>query len=255
MDYDEIARDMADVIEQRITPLLGTAKAQKAVGESAGGGMTKYIDKVAEDAVLTYVKENDIECQLITEEAGIIGDKDLKIILDPLDGTTNALTSIPFYAVSLAFWGDSHYGFVKNLCNHDVYEAYQGGTPLKNGKKILSDCTESVASGYIGKGFQKVLPLFDAWRCLGSLALELSYVAEGKIAALVDLREKARIVDVAGAQIIAEAAGVIITDEKGNNPFDTYVDVDNHFLGKIIIGARPDIHKKLLTALHGSKMD
>lgn len=248
MDYGEIARDMADAIEKSITPLLGTDKARKAVSKSAGGGRTKYIDKVAENAVVTYITEHNIDCQLITEEAGVIGDKDLKIILDPLDGTTNALTGIPFYAVSLAFWGESVYGFVKNLCNHDIYEAYQGENPLKNGRKIFSDCTESVAFGYIGKGFQKVLPLFDAWRCLGSLALELSYVAEGKMAALVDLREKARIVDVAGAQIIAEAAGVIITDESGNPPFETYF--DNHFLGKIIICARPDIHEKLLTALH-----
>ena len=248
MDYSECARDMAAAIEKSIVPLLGTDKAQKPVGKSAGGEITKYIDKVAENAVVTYIKNHNIECQLITEEAGIIGDKGFKIIMDPLDGTTNAVTGIPFYAVSFAFWGESVYGFVKNLVNHDIYEACQGGPALKNGKQIFSNSKTPVASGYIGKGFQKVLPLFDAWRCLGSLALELSYVAEGKLAALVDLREKARIVDIAGAHIIAQAAGVSVTDETGSNPFEVYID-DNQFLGKSIIGAPPPIHQQLLNAL------
>jgi myo-inositol-1(or 4)-monophosphatase len=246
-NYPEMARDMVHVIEEGISPLVGTTKACTPTG---AGGETAYIDRVAEDAAITYLRENDIECLLITEESGKIGKGDVTIILDPLDGTTNALSGIPFYCVSLAFWGEKKYGFVKNLCTTDVYEAFEYGTPLKNGKKMcppVKNVTD-VASGYIGEGFEKVLPLVNAWRCFGSLALELCYVAEGKLSALVDLREKARVVDIAGAQLIAEAAGITITDEKGKDPFrDTFF--DGKFIGKKIICAVPEIHEQFLNAL------
>jgi myo-inositol-1(or 4)-monophosphatase len=253
MDYNfpEIARDITALIEKDVAPLLGTEKAHRTAGRSAGGGITKYIDKVAEDAVIAYLKDNDMPCQLVTEEAGLLGENDLKIILDPLDGTINALIGIPFYSVSLAFWGKPRYGFVKNLFTQDIYEAFQGGSPLKNGTKIHPGCPEFVISGYIGEGYQKVLPLIESWRCFGSLALELSYVAEGILAALIDLREKARIVDIAGGQIIAEAAGVVITDTEGNPPFaEGFLNIDGTFAGEKIVCAPPDIHKKILKALH-----
>lgn len=244
-DYPRIAREVTGLVEQRITPILGTTKAQELVEG------TTYIDKVAEDTVIGYLADNNIGCVLVTEESGLLGAGGLTVILDPLDGTTNALMGIPFYAVSLAFWGEKgkKYGFVKNLCTKEVYEAFADGTPLKNEKKIQPTCTKSIASGYIGKGFEKVLPLVDTWRCFGSLALELCYVAEGKLKALVDLREKARVVDVAGAQIIAEAAGIKVTDERGNNPFaDAFFD-EKGFVRKNLICAPPALHEQMLDAL------
>jgi myo-inositol-1(or 4)-monophosphatase len=249
-DYPEIARALADLIQRSIAPLLGTASARTVTGRSAGGGPTKYIDRVAEDTAITYLKCNDIESRLITEESGLVGEGDLTIILDPLDGTTNAVAGIPFYAVSLAFWGETKYGFVKNLCTHDIYEAFLNKSPLKNGETIYPGCSESVASGYSGKGFETVFSLVDAWRCFGSLSLELSYVAEGKLAALVDLRKKARVVDIAGAQIIAETAGIQVTDERGNSPFaDGFFEQKGDFAGKNIICALPEFHEKILNAL------
>lgn len=217
MYYSELARAIVHLIEEEVTPLLGTEKAHEPSGKSAGGGLTKYIDRKAEDAVIHYLR--DIDCQLITEESGITGEAGLKIVLDPLDGSINALSGIPFYSVSVAIWGETKYGLVKNLCTHDIYEAFHDRRPLKNGRPILPRSPEPVASGYIGEGFSRVLPLVESWRCLGSLALELVYVAAGNFLALVDLRKKARIVDIAGAQIIAEAAGLKVTDEKGNDPF------------------------------------
>ena len=247
-NYPELARDMVCLIEKGVSPLVGTAEAHRITGEGAGGE-TKYIDKVAEDAVINYVRKNDIECQLITEESGRIGEGDLIIILDPLDGTTNALAGIPFYSVSLAFWGERKYGFVKNLCTNEVYEAFDNGNPVKNGKRICPQVID-LASGYIGEGFENVLPLVGAWRCFGSLALELAYVAEGKLSALVDLREKARIVDIAGAQIIAEAAGIKVTDEKGRYPFENrFFSDEGHLIGKKVICALPDLHKQILDVL------
>ncbi|MBU7016949.1 MAG: hypothetical protein HXS44_05530 [Theionarchaea archaeon] len=249
-EYPEMARDMVALIEKGVRPILKTQEAHEIMGEGAGD-QTRFLDRVAEDAVFHYVKEKGIACTLVTEESGIKGEGDLTIILDPIDGTTNALTGIPFFSVSLAFWGERKYGFVKNLFTGDIYEAFEEGNPLKNGKTIHPDCTESIGCLYIGEGFWNVLPLIDAWRCLGSLALELSYVAAGNLMALVDLREKARIVDIGGAQIIAEAAGVKVTDERGKSPFEDGFFGRGEFTGKKVICALPELHEKILNALHG----
>ncbi|MGC1119512.1 MAG: inositol monophosphatase family protein [Candidatus Methanofastidiosia archaeon] len=248
--YSEIARDITTLIEMAIAPLLGTPEAQELAGESAGGGFTRRIDRAAEDAVIEYLEKDALEYMLITEESGIRGEGDVTIILDPLDGTTNALTGIPFYSVSVAISGKERYGLVKNLCTHDIYEAFANAVPLKNGKDMHQGCSESIASMYIGEGFRKVLPLVEAWRCFGSLALEISYVVEGKLQALVDLRKKARIVDIAAAAIIAEAGGYTLTDEQGRPLFtEGFFDESGHFRGECVVCAYPELHKKIIEAL------
>ncbi|MGD2250300.1 MAG: inositol monophosphatase family protein [Candidatus Methanofastidiosia archaeon] len=256
-DYPEIARDITTLIEKEVAPLVGTGKAQKITGKSVGGGFTKYIDKVAEDTVISYLKKSHIECTLITEESGVVGDGDFTIVMDPLDGTINAICGIPFYSVSLAFWGRKEkkqekgqkYGFVKNLYTKDVYEI-DNTVPVKNGKEIHPGCPEIVISGYIGEGYHKVLPLIESWRCFGSLALELCYVTEGKLAALVDLRKKARIVDIAAGWIIAEAGGVVVTDTKEEAPFTNGFFEGGKFAGKKLVCGLPDVHKKIIDALN-----
>ena len=249
-DYAEIARDIATLIEKAITPLLGTPEGQALAGKSAGGGFTRKIDRVAEDAVIDYLERGSLEYTLITEESGMRGDGDTTIILDPLDGTINALAGIPFYSVSVALCGEVHYGLVKNLCTHEIYDAYTGSRPLKNGKIMPQYRSESVASLYIGEKYEKVLPLVEAWRCLGSLALEISYVAEGKLLALVDLRKKARIVDIAAATILAEAGGCVLTDECGHPLFgEGYFDESGHFRGECVVCAPPELHKKIVEAV------
>ncbi|MBU7014427.1 MAG: hypothetical protein HXS52_12455 [Theionarchaea archaeon] len=250
-DYSGIARDIATLIEKAIAPLLGTREAQEPAGESAGGGLTRRIDRIAEDAAIEYLERGSLEYTLITEESGIRGEGDVVIILDPLDGTMNALTGIPFYSVSVALSGTVQYGLVKNLCTHEIYEAFAGSTPLKNGKIITQSRSESIASMYIGTQFEKVLPLVEAWRCLGSLALEISYVVEGTLQAVVDLRKKARIVDIAAAAIIARAGGVILTNEHGKHLFaNGFFDERGHFRGECVVCADPVLHRKIIEALN-----
>jgi myo-inositol-1(or 4)-monophosphatase len=249
LTYSEIGRDIIACIEQEIHPLLGTQEAWNP-SLSRGGRKTTYIDTVAEEAAIIYLEKNDVPFQLVTEESTSLGEGELTIILDPLDGTNNALLGIPFYSVSVAIWGEKKYGMVKNLITKDIYEAFSDGNSLKNGVPMHPQCPLSISTGYIGPGYENVLPLSECWRCYGSLALELCYVAEGKVQSLVDLRKKARIVDVAGAQIIAEGAGLAVTDETGAAPFECgFFDESGNFTGNIIIAALPEFHKKILESL------
>jgi myo-inositol-1(or 4)-monophosphatase len=249
LTYPKIGQDIIACIEQEIQPLLGTQEAWNP-SISRGGRKTTYIDTVAEEAAIIYLEKMNVPYQLVTEESTSLGEGELTIILDPLDGTNNALLGIPFYSVSVAIWGEKKYGLVKNLVTQETYEAFSDGPSLKDGVPIHPDCPLSISTGYVGKGYERVLPLSHSWRCYGSLALELCYVAEGKFQSLVDLRKKARVVDVAGAQIIAESAGLKVTDERGISPFDCgFFDESGNFAGNIIIAALPEFHEEILEAL------
>jgi myo-inositol-1(or 4)-monophosphatase len=247
--YQKIARELTACIEQEIQPLVGTRKAG-GPSISRGGRTTAYIDTVAEEAAISYLQKKKFPHQLVTEESRSLGEGDMTVILDPLDGTTNALLGIPFYSISVAIRGKKKFGLVKNLVSQETYEAFSDGNSLKNGTPIRPGCPLSISAGYVGEGYENILPLSDAWRCYGSLALELCYVAEGKLQSLVDLRGKARVVDIAGAQIIAEVAGITVTDETGNPPFaEGFFDTSGNFRGEKIIAAPPAFHQEILDGL------
>ena len=72
------------------------------IGIGADGTPTKYIDKIAEDAAINFIKKSNININILTEEAGFLDfSGKYTFVLDPIDGTNNACRGIPFYAISL----------------------------------------------------------------------------------------------------------------------------------------------------------
>ena len=89
----------------------------------ADGTPTQWIDRYAEDIVLDTVADTKIN--ILSEERGYIDNGgDYTLILDPIDGTRNAIHNIPFYAISLAIGkeklGDVQYGLVRNIPTGDT---------------------------------------------------------------------------------------------------------------------------------------
>ena len=78
-------------------------KLGTSVGIGADGTPTKYIDKIAEDVAINFIKKSKIKVNILSEEAGFIDlGGEYTFVLDPIDGTRNAYRGIPFYSVSLA---------------------------------------------------------------------------------------------------------------------------------------------------------
>ncbi len=115
-------------------------------------------------------------------------------------------------------------GFVKNFATNDFYEALRGHGAFLNDERITSstqkDLKRSSMGAFIyGTKFPKIdtiCAIIRRMRILGSVALELSYVANGAYDAFMDLRGNLRIVDIAASKLIVEEAGGIVTDERGN---------------------------------------
>ena len=173
MDMLNLAKKIADDIDKGVKPLIGWEKSDEIVKIGADGTPTKRIDLIAENIASNTI-EKHCGAVLISEEIGvkIIGhDLEYIIILDPIDGTYNALKDIPIYSTSVAIGrineelkkklnnmqekevikhiknytiNDLEVGVVKNLSTGDLYYAKKGeGAYLFNSgekevKKIIT---------------------------------------------------------------------------------------------------------------------
>jgi myo-inositol-1(or 4)-monophosphatase len=154
-------------------------------------------------------------------------------VIDPLDGTVNYANGIPFYCVSIGLVADDvpSVGVVLDPARDDLYSAAVdgpaclGGEPIHaSAKGTLSDYVVSLA--VIGRGGsareRRIAPQIRIHRRMGSAALALAYVANGRFDAFVQNGGLSPW-DVAAAGLIAERAGAIVTDLGGGPWWDPNV--------------------------------
>ncbi len=86
----------------------------------AGGDFCVGLDLMAEEI---FIRRLGRFGQIHSEESGIIGEGDVKIILDPIDGSDNMLTRFPYYGASIAYMKDDKpsIGIVCNFANGDIF--------------------------------------------------------------------------------------------------------------------------------------
>lgn len=239
MDMLTLCSNISDAIADAISLIIGTSESGRELYIGADGTPTKKIDEVAENAALDVLMEDGRKILLISEECGeklVYGnqkgnidknDIDFTLVLDPLDGTFNAVAGIPFYSVSIAIGGydlsDISFGFVQNLHSGDTYHAEVGKGAYCNKKRINVSKTDelqklSVTAYAYRTDSTKVADLgrtVRRIRVLGSSSLELCYVASGVLDAFVDFRRYLRVTDIAAGKLIVEEAGGMITDTRG----------------------------------------
>lgn len=264
----ELCRAVYSDIRAAISSLEGTNEAGEFMFVGADGTDTKRIDLAAEDAMLKRLKEYGHSLRVISEEYGetILGDVnhlEFGVIVDPLDGTTNAIHDIPFYSVSIAFSKPDltgiFFGFVCNLANGDEFYAEKGKGAYLNDIRIepskASAIRELTISAY---GYRqntdrttKLCSSVQKVRVLGSVALELCYVAAGKIDAFIDVRRTLRLIDIGAGQLIVKEAGGIVTDGTGNPLFLP----DNHIKPVNLVASNGMIHQEILNLITFPEID
>ncbi|MCP8316995.1 MAG: bifunctional fructose-bisphosphatase/inositol-phosphate phosphatase [archaeon] len=218
-------------VHSAIKPILGSTLASEVIGKGAGGDFTMKIDKLAEDVIINSLKSQNISCIVVSEESGIMeigGKPDVYIVIDSIDGTTNAIRGVPFFCTSIAMSkGNSikyvDTGVVLNLSDGTIFYAERGKGAYMNDKKIKTSDRISLEDAVIGIDFSKaeeniitrLMPLFKKVRHMrhfGANALEICYVASGFTDAFVDVRGMLRVTDMAASYIILkEAGGEILT--------------------------------------------
>jgi myo-inositol-1(or 4)-monophosphatase len=191
---------------------------------------TRKIDKLAEDIAIEIIEERGITTYIISEEIGekIIGkgEPDIFIVLDPVDGTRNAISGIPFFSTSLALgkynpditFDSVEVGYVLDIYNNISFWAEKGKKAYEDGNRITSSRNKNLKNSLVSvyaykypksiKSYQEIA-VDTKIRTLGSQALEICYTASGKIDACMDFRGISRVVDTAAAKLILEEAGGI----------------------------------------------
>lgn len=217
-----LLRDMADAVA-RVVRETPAQRYGVDLGMGADGTSTKLLDDVAEKEILAILKDRKVKLNFLSEEAGYIDMKgDGVLVVDPIDGTTNAIRGIPFYCVSLAIGtrnlSDVEVGLVQNLATGDRYEAVRGKGATMNDKpiRVRADSKDMVvATGGMTKA---ELPANKStFRSFGASALEMSLVASGALDGYHYAKPVLRIIDIAASTLLVREAGGVVLDRSGKD--------------------------------------
>jgi len=218
------------------------------------------VDRGAESEIIKIIRKAYPQHAVLGEEGGRSeiagGDNEVLWIIDPLDGTTNFLHGLPHFAVSIGVQvrGKLEHGVIYAPCTQDLYCASRGGGATLNNRRIRVSGTKDLDSALIGTGvpiraanLDAYLPMLRAVvestagvRRAGSAALDLAYVAAGRLDAFWELGLKPW--DIAAGLVLVQEAGGIISEIYGaGEPLDS---------GNVL-AATPKLHPQLSEALAG----
>src|SRR5918998_5422016 len=150
----DILKEACQQVHEKTKGLAGTTVGSKEMGRGAGGDISRTIDLTAENTVSDVIKKRGIEASIIGEECGRIEGKQGYIIIDAIDGTTNAISGIPFFCCSVAYATDFYLSAVTDaaiidLSRGDLYYASKNRGAFLNGERIFVK-QESTSDSTIG---------------------------------------------------------------------------------------------------------
>jgi fructose-1,6-bisphosphatase/inositol monophosphatase family enzyme len=222
---------LADSVQSAVANIEGDPA--EVVGRGADGAPSARIDREAEQAVLRVLEYERAALNVLSEESGFVdrGGK-ATLVLDPIDGTHNALRGIPAYSVAMGIGhdrlADIQEGLVRDLVSGATYYAAKGGGAFLNARPIhvrSADPDDLVFTIYLGShaapDAARVAARGRRVRSFGVASLDLCLVARGA-ADLYYMQSateetKLRAVDIAGAVLIVREAGGLVLDLQGRD--------------------------------------
>lgn len=248
------ARQAGDIIIRHMDSL-----DRITINEKSPNEFFSEVDIKAEQCIIKTIQKAYPNHGIIAEESGTQNpDADAVWIIDPLDGTTNFLHGFPFYSVSIALRIKNRieHGVVYDPIRHECFSASRGYGAQLNDRRIRVSKETKLASALLGTGFpsrkpdlaKRYLPSFQAlfdkcggMRRTGSAALDLAYVAAGRLDGFWQFG--LRPWDIAAASLLIQEAGGLVGDTAGG---------ENYLNQGDIVAGNPKIFKSLLQVLHVS---
>jgi myo-inositol-1(or 4)-monophosphatase len=214
------------------------------------------VDHAAEEAVLDVVRKAYPDHAILAEESGAsAGTAEYEWVIDPLDGTTNFIHGFPQYCVSIAIRhrGALAHGVVYDPNRNELFTASKGRGAFLNDRRIrVSKCTR-FSEALVGTGFpfkelnrveqyvkqfRSIITSTAGLRRAGAAALDLAYVACGRLDAFWELGLSPW--DMAAGALLIQEAGGLVADLGGE---------DGYLKSGEIACATPKIFPSLLEAL------
>ena len=178
---------------------------------------TQYsVDVDCDNAALAIL--HDAGCAVLSEESqrtGEWGDNDILVVMDPLDGSTNASRGVPWYATALCALDSTGMRaslVVNQASGSDRYWATRGGGAFHNGNQIRPSTCTDIKDAVVGiSGLPKFKPGWAQFRALGAAALDICLVADGSLDGWVDMNSHG-VWDYLASLLICQEAGVVTAD-------------------------------------------
>ena len=203
------------------------------VDEKGKNSLVSFVDRHAEEILVRGLSAILPQAGFITEEEMVQqSNKALTWIIDPLDGTTNFLHSVPYFSVSVALYDGRQglIGIVHEVIGKEVFYAIKDGGAFLNGSPIQVTNRPGFHDVLIGTGFpyktehtvpahflalQEVLVHTRGIRRIGSAATDLCYTACGRFGAFYE--QALNSYDIAAGALIVQVAGGVISDYQGTD--------------------------------------
>jgi myo-inositol-1(or 4)-monophosphatase len=216
-----------------------------------GGDRTLLIDEAAEAFVfaeLAALHAAGARFTAVSEERGIVdfGSPDVRVVIDPIDGSVNAKRGLPHYALSIAVadgptMADVVFGFVQDFGPEEEWVAWRGrgarldGEPLDAGLgerrtrdgKLEVIGVESADPRWVVQSADALAETAHRLRAIGAIAVSLCQVAAARFDAMASLK-RCRAVDAAAAQLIVREAGGLVSFIAYEDPLAAPLDLVPH---------------------------
>ncbi len=217
------------------------------------------IDRRAEEVILYTLTKAYPNHAVVAEESGRHfkgkGPAEYTWIVDPLDGTANFLHGFPHFAVSIALQRENRLeaAVVYDPIRQELFTAHRGSGAQLDGRRVRVPKRSGLPGALIGTGFPFKKPAYmpaylgmfqavaehaEDMRRAGSAALDLAYVAAGRMDGFFELGLKPW--DIAAGALLVTEAGGMVSDFAGK---EGYLES-----GHIIAGA-PKVHGDLVRTL------
>jgi fructose-1,6-bisphosphatase/inositol monophosphatase family enzyme len=177
-------------------------------------------DLVADEAALAVIARAGLGA--LSEESGLHHpDRDIWVVLDPVDGSTNASRGLPWWATSAcAIDRDGPLAaVVANQAIGTRFEATRGGGARRDGVTIRPSSCPSMDRAIVAlSGYPRQWLGWNQYRALGAAALDICAVASGQLDAFIDCASHSLAPwDYLGGVLICQEAGAGVTEAFGRD--------------------------------------
>ena len=252
MNLELLCTEVRIVIKEVANFISDQKIDDKDVQLKSKNSLVSYVDQMAEKKLVQALSDLLPEAGFIAEEGTVHNKGEIyDWIIDPLDGTTNFIHSLPFYSISVALKrkDDLVLGVVYELNMDEMFYAWEGSQAYLNGKEIIVSTTSKLENSLLGTGFpyydfehlDNYLDLLKYFmsttrgiRRMGSAATDLAYVACGRFDGFFEYALNSW--DVAAGIVIVRQAGGIINDFRGG---------DDYLFGREIIASNYNLQEPL----------
>jgi myo-inositol-1(or 4)-monophosphatase len=269
-DWIGLCRRATEGLREMFGKHPATVDRESGTTRGAGGDRTLVIDSAAEDVVfaeLQALHEQGHDFTAISEERGSVafgdGASDVRVVIDPVDGSLNAKRLIPSYALSVAVASgstmeDIEFGYVHDFGTGEEFAATRDGGATLNGEVLDTEIGgetlevvgfESARPEWIAPVAAQLVGEVFRMRVVGSIAVSLCYVAATRFDGMVTT-DTCRSVDAAAGQLIAREAGAFV-DFLKHGGIEAPLDLDARY--RLVAARSPEHLETLVRAVTASR--